>query len=302
MFFIESFVNDIPKLCPKFDNVSIITHNKIMSFAENLVLELQSGVRKWVLITAILCLFLSYPTYLLSTQLANVWFYNLDINPNKFDGKVIVVPKTVEENEIRLDTSNYVDLSNGKRLIYTFIDNRLNRNLGYFPLYYNKQVIDKNNNVLTQTQETSYLLPGESKYISAYSDNPNAVAITIDKQPNTQTIAYNPNSNPNLKTPDLQIRDKTVLVKDKNTLTLRTSIKNPTNLVIKNVNLAMLVRDAQDSIIGVQDYSFQGLVPNEEREVIVDYPAPKNRTAKSLDVRYSVNYLDPSSITPDLKY
>ena len=252
--------------------------------AEDLILEIQSGIRKWVFVTFCVCIILAYPSYLVSTRLVNFWFTST-WNSDRFVAKDIVIPKILTENELRLDTSNYVDLVNDKRLIYTFIDNRANQNIGYYPFVYKKQIIDRNNNLLVDSLETTYLLPNESKYISAYTDNKNAVAIKIEKQPASKLVEYNPNAKTNFKNIELQIRDKSVFFKDadKKTLTLRTSIKNPTNFIIKTINLAMLVRDSQDGIIGVQDYSFNGLLPNEEREVIVDYPAPKNRTPKSLD-------------------
>lgn len=270
--------------------------------AENLVLELQSGIRKWVFIAFCVSIILAYPSYLSAISLVNFWF-TTSFNSNHFVAKNIVMSKVLTENELRLDTSNYVDLTNGKRLIYTFIDNRANRDLGYYPFIYKKQVTDRNNNLLVDNIETTYLLPGEAKYISAYTENQNAVAIKIEKQTSSKPTDYNPKAGVNIKNIELQIRDKSVFAKsnDKNTLTLRTSIKNPTSFMIKTVDLVMLIRDSQDSIIGVQNYSFNGLLPDEEREVIVDYPAPKNRTPKSLDVRYTINYLDESNIVANLK-
>ena len=263
---------------------------------EDIILDLQSGIRRWVIIVFGICIAMSFPAYLVGTQLSQFYFYNASWNTSRFNNKSIVQSKTINEKPVTLETSDFVDLINGKRLLYSFLNNRLNTTIGYDQFVYKLQVLDREGSVISDETRSTYILPGEAKYISAYSDNPDAVSLSILRLEDTKLVEYNSQASEFLRPIELEIREQIVINKDKNTLTLKINLKNPTKFVVKDVDLVMLVRDGQDSVVGVQDYKVSGLVPNDNREVKIDYPKPKNRTAKTLDTRYSVNYLDVNGI------
>jgi hypothetical protein len=266
------------------------------STKENLILELQSGIRKWVIGALVLCLVLAFPSYLIGKEVSKLFFYNIGVITQKYDNSELYTAKTLLEKEVRLDTTTFVDLINGQRLLYSFLDNRLNLSVGYNRFVYKLQILDKSGSVISDEIKETYLLPGEAKIITAYTTNTDATSMSIEKQPQTIAVDYNPIANPLLKDPGLEIRSQTVELKDKNTLRLRASFKNPTKLFVKDVDLVMIVRDSQDLIIGVQETKFSGFTAGEDRDMDLTYPKSKNRTAKYLDVRYTVNYLEEDSI------
>jgi hypothetical protein len=266
-----------------------------MSKVEDLILDLQSGVKKWALITLGVCVVLSFPAYFLGTQLSKLWFYNVGWF-GKFDGRSLVNKKNFVEQNVNLETSEYVDLIDGRRLIYSFLDNRQNRLIGYNPFVYKIQVLNQQGQAISDEDRSTYLLPGQAKYISVYTKDPNAVSLSIQKIENTVPVEYNSFANELLKPIELEVREQTVENADKDNLLLKTTFKNTTRYVIKDVDVIMLIRDGQDSVIGVQDYKFNGFLPDENRDIRLRYPKAKNRTAKSLDVRYSINYLNGDSV------
>jgi hypothetical protein len=267
-----------------------------MMTTEDLILQLQGGIRRWVLITGIICLVLAYPINLLGGYLSRVWFYQVDSNKAKYDDRTIAIAKNLREKQVLLESPNYVDLINGQKLIYSFLDNRQNTFIGYNPFVYKLQVLDKSGQILSDEVKTTYLLPGEARYISAYSDNPDAYTLSFQRMPETKFVEYNPDASALLKEPDIEVREKIVESFDKTSLTLKTSLKNATKFFIEEVEVVLLVRDINDSVIGVKNYKISGFLPGEDREIRLNYPKSKTRTAKSLDVRYSVNFLNQNSI------
>jgi hypothetical protein len=263
---------------------------------EDIALDLQSGVRRWVLVVVGVAVVFAYPSYLLGVQLSSFWFQSVDVNSKKYDKRDIVSNRKIIENEVVVDSPSVVDLNNGQRVIYTFLDNRQNRNIGYNPFVYQIQIVDKQGDVLTDETRKTYLLPGEAKYISATTTNQDAASLLVKKLPESSYVEYNPEASDFLKTPELEVREQRVAELDKNNLSLKISIKNTTNLIIKDLDIIMLIRDSQDSIIGVQDYKISGFLPDQNRDVNITYPKSKTRTARSLDVRYSVNYLQKDSL------
>jgi hypothetical protein len=266
-----------------------------MSKVEDVALDLQNGVRKWVLIALGISIVLAFPVYLFGNQISRWWFYNLGWT-NRFDSKNFLNTKKFSEQQVNLEGAQFVDLADGRRLIYSFLDNRQNRIVGYNPFVYKLQVINEQGEAISDEVKTTYLLPAEAKYIAAYTRDPNAISLSIQRLDDTDPVEYNAAANELLKPVELEVREQVVENADKDNLLLKTTVKNSTRYFIKNVDLVMLIRDGQDSVIGVQDYKISGFLPNENREVKIRYPKSKNRTAKSLDVRYSVNYLAADSV------
>jgi hypothetical protein len=262
--------------------------------------ELKAGAKKWVLIGFGIILVLTYPIYLLTIQATKFWFYNVPFNPQKYVNKEFVNPKNLQKAEVQIVSSSYVDLVDGKRLIYTFLDNHNNKNIGFDPFVFKKQLLNNKGQTVQDSFDKVYLLPGQTQYIFDYTENLDAVSIAIQKQSDSNQVDYNPAANDFLKLPEFDIRQS--LVEDspedgeQNLLRIQASIKNTTKFRYKKVDFIMLIRDTLDTVIGVQSYSFNEFLPDEEREIRLKYPKAIDKTAKSLDVRYSVNFLDSSNI------
>jgi hypothetical protein len=262
--------------------------------------ELKAGAKKWVLICFALTIILYYPIYLLSIQATKFWFYNVPFNPQKYVTKKFVNSKSDLKADVQTVSSSYVDLADGRRLVYTFLDNRNNKNLGFDPFVFKKQLLDNKGSSVQDSFDQVYLLPGQTRYIFDYTENTDAVTLSIQRQPETNQVEYNPNANDFLKQPEFDIRESIVEESqdpnEKNLLKIKASIKNPTKFAFKKVDFVMLIRDTNDAVIGVQNYSFNEFLPNEERDIRLTYPKSVNKDASSLDVRYSVNFLDESNI------
>lgn len=262
--------------------------------------ELKAGAKKWVLIGFGATVILAFPIYLLTIQATKFWFYNVPFNPQKYVNKQFVNSKVVGKAEVEIVSSSYVDLVDGRRLIYTFLDNHNNKSVGFDPYTFKKQLLNSNKQTIEESFDKVYLLPGQTQYIFAYTENLDAVAIAVQKQADSVQIDYNPEASEFLKMPEFDIRQSQVedspVEGEQNLLRLRASIKNTTKFRYKKVDFILLIRDTLDTVIGVQSYSFNEFLPNEEREIKLTYPKAIDKTAKSLDLRYSVNFLDASNI------
>jgi hypothetical protein len=267
---------------------------------EAILSELKAGAKKWVLIAFILVLVLCYPVYLLSIQATKFWFYNIPFNPQRFVNKKIVKTKTDTKIDVTTVNSNYVDLVDGRRLVYTFLDNRNNPNAGYDPFIFKKQLVNSTGSTVQESFDSVYVLPGQTRYIFDYTDDEEVVSINIQKQNDSIQVEYNPDANEFLKMPEFEIRQSLVEESknpnEKDLLNIKASIKNTTKFRYKKVDFVMLIRDVDDYVIGIQNYSFNEFLPNEEREIKLAYPKTRGKAANSLDVRYSVNFLDSSNI------
>jgi hypothetical protein len=266
----------------------------------NILEELKAGAKKWVLIIFAITVILTYPIYLLTIQATKFWFYNVPFNPQKYVNRQFVNSKSFASANIEVVRSSYVDLVDGKRLIYTFLDNHNNKNIGFDPYIFKKQLLNSSNQTVEESFDKVYLLPGQTQYIFAYTENLDAVSIAVQKQSDSVQVDYNPEASEFLKMPEFDIRQSQVedspVEGEQNLLRLRASIKNTTKFRYKKVDFIMLIRDTLDTVVGVQNYSFNEFLPDEEREIKLTYPKPVDKIARSLDLRYSVNFLDSSNI------
>jgi hypothetical protein len=275
-------------------NMSII--NIIQTTIISIQDSFRIGVRKSILIFCGIVLLLIYPTYYVSANAANWWFYS-SFNPFGLDSTNIVIPKTINKIEVKTKDAGSSELVNGEKILMSFLDNSANLTSGYNPLYYKKQVFDNLGNLVLEKTEKSYLLPGQIKYISSTTDNINSTRIVVQILPQSKLVDYNPKSNPLIKDIDIEIRDRTIQDLGE-TLRIKTTIKNKSNLIIKNVDLTLLIRDTLDSIVGVQMTNIQDFQPGFLQEVSFEYPKPKNKVIRdSLDVRYDINTLDSNVIS-----
>ncbi|MEM1312200.1 MAG: hypothetical protein AAGF07_01925 [Patescibacteria group bacterium] len=274
-----------------------------MSFAddlqykiENISLYFQGGVRRSVLIFAGICLVLLAPAYFIAQQISNLWF-QAPFNPNRFRDNNIVIAKNISEKEVLIGETQVTNLINGENTLYLTINNKVNPEIGFFPYVYTVQILTDEDAVVTQKKYRSYLLPNEIKYIVATSPDPSGTKLNIIKEPETQPVNYNPNQTGISKQPNVVIKEQSVRnIPGTDKLEVRAVFKNEDQVYIDNIDVLYIIRDTRESVVGIGEYSFQGFLPNTERDITLQYPQPKDRLATQADIRWSVNYLDSSII------
>ena len=258
--------------------------------------KFQGGVRRQVWIVLILTLVFTFPSFWLGGVLSKLLFQAPFSSANTKSGKSVVVPKVLTENSYALEETKTVDLLDGTRLLYTFINNKSNKNLGFSPFVYSLKVLDANQSLVEENIQKNYLLPADTGIILTTSTEPNAVNLNIVKDSKTIAKQYSPATNSIFAKPNLDIRDSFVAEKDVSTLYLHTAIKNVDRVIIGKVDLFLIIRGENDEILGIKTFNLNEISPNEERAIDLNYPKSVQGIAKNLDVRYFVNYLDPSSL------
>jgi hypothetical protein len=274
-----------------------------MSFADNLQyktenfsLYFQGGVRRSLIIFAGICLVMLVPTYFLGQQISNLWS-QVSINPNHFNSKNIVIPKNLDQQPLDIGTTQVVKLANGQNTLYLTVNNKANPQVGYFPFVYTLQILTANGQILSQKKYQNYLLPGDIKYVVADSADPTGVDMKLIVEPETQAISYNPNQVGISKSPNIVIKGQSVTNLPNSTdLQVDALFKNQDQVDVDSVDVLYIIRDARESVVGIGTYTFNGFLNGTEREMNLNYPQPADRSATQADVRWSVNYLDPSII------
>lgn len=265
---------------------------------ENLSIWFQGGVRRSFLIFAGIVLVLLAPTYFLGILASNFWFNTPSLNSRALDFSLKFRPKEIQEQEWIISDTQIVPLANKENTLYISINNKANPSIGYFPFVYTLQVLDANGRILSQEKKVSYLLPAEVKFISINTASAQAAKLNLIRENETRPVYYNPN-NQVLKQPDIRLvsqnlRDITYTPD----LEISAVFKNEDKIKIGRVDILYLIRDAQQSVVGIGEYSFENFLPQTEREIKLRYPKPDGRSFKFLDIRWTVNYLDQKNLSP----
>jgi archaellum component FlaF (FlaF/FlaG flagellin family) len=283
----------------RFDNsLNLYQIKSNMAFGDNigynastLKMYFRGGVRKAILIIGGIALLMIFPMYYLgqvaSNLYKNVWF----------NGKEIVQSVKSKAPEYIVGETQILPLENGQQDMYISINNKANTEIGYFPWVYNLQVLDANGTIINQNTVRSYLLPGSSTYVIAQNVDAKGVKLNLVRNPDTVEIPYNPNVNRVLQEPKVSIITNTVTPNPNGTdLTIRAVLKNNDLVTIGNVDVLYILRDSRQAVIGIGNVRFGGFSPNAEREVIVNYPKPKDKEAKLVEIRWYTNYLDKNNV------
>ncbi len=259
---------------------------------EHFSLWFQGGIRRGILIFFVVALVLLAPFYFLGQLTSGlykaVWFDS----SNSFN------PKQLSIEDYRVSSTQVAPLANGQNDLYVTIDNKNNPTVGYFPWIYTVQILDKDNVILSQDTIRSYLLPGDVTYVIGKNRDPNGVKLNLIKESGTQPVQYNAESNSILKAPNIEVvgqgfKDSPT---NKDELNVSAYFKNNDIVTIKSVDVLYIIRDTQQSVVGIGTYNFRGFTPGSEREMQISYPKPKDRVPKFIELRWFVNYLDSNAI------
>ncbi len=258
---------------------------------ENISIWFQGGVRRSVIIFSIIVICLLAPIYFLGIFSSSSWF-RLFVNPNKLDIASYYIPKFIPQNPLITSPTQTVPLKDGSNELYFSINNKDNPEIGFYPFVYDIQVLDKNGAAINQETRSTYILPGDTRYITYKSQDGRADKLIINRSDRTVPIYYNPLSK-KLKKPDLVISNEKYNIRTfTNYMTISFTLKNRDKVNIKNVDVIFTVRDKQDSIIGVGDFVVSDVKPGEQRGLDIPYTQHLDRTPATVEIIPLVNFLE----------
>ncbi len=252
-------------------------------------LYFQGGIRRSVLIFLGIALVLLAPLFFLG-QFSSYLF-----GLTWIDESNTVIEKTLVVNDFTVSQTQSVELINGEKDLYASINNKTNEEVGFTPWIYTTQILDGEGTILSQKTRRSYILPNDINFVVERSTDPAGKELKIITEPSTVPVKYNPN-NESLQEPNLRILSSRIIDNiEGDNLIIEGNMINEDKVEIKTVNILFIIRDTRESVIGIGTYSFDGFKPGTERGFSLSYPKPKDREPKLLDLRWSVNYLDPTS-------
>ncbi len=258
---------------------------------ENISIWFQGGVRRSIIIFTAVVLCLLAPIYFLGIFTSTTWF-RLFANPSRLDTASYFIPKFIDEKPLIISPTQVVPLKDGSNELYFSINNKDNPEIGFYPFVYDIQVLDKNGAAINQETRTSYILPGDTRYITYKSPDGRADRLIINRNNQTTPIYYNPLSK-KFKKPDIVVsNEKYTLRTFTNYMNIGFTLKNRDKVNIKNVDIIFTVRDKQDSIIGVGDFAVSDLAPGEQRDIDIPYIQHLERTASNVEIIPLVNFLE----------
>ena len=258
---------------------------------ENISIWFQGGVRRSVIIFSIIVICLLVPIYFLGIFSSSSWF-RLFVNPNKLDTASYYIPKFIPQNPLIISPTQTVPLKDGSNELYFSINNKENPEIGFYPFVYDIQVLDKGGAAINQETRSTYILPGDTRYITYKSQDGRADKLIINQSDRTVPIYYNPLSK-KLKKPDLAISNEKYNIRTfTNYMTISFTLKNRDKVNIKNVDVIFTVRDKQDSIIGVGDFAVSDVKPGEQRDVDIPYTQHLDRMPATIEIIPLVNFLE----------
>ncbi|NJL97033.1 hypothetical protein HC766_01805 [Candidatus Gracilibacteria bacterium] len=254
-------------------------------------LYFQGGVRRAVLIFLGISILLLTPSYFFG-QFSSYLFGKTWIDDNN-----TVNTKELVINDFEVSDTQIVELANNQKELYVSVNNKNNPTIGFAPWVYTVQILDDEGSIISQKTNNSYILPEENTFVVVRSENNEGSKINLITEPSTNPVKYNPNNN-KLKKPNVKILNQRIInEKDNENLIIQGTFLNEDLVEIKTVNVLFIIRDNRESVIGIGTYSFNGFGPKSQRSFELEYPKPANRDPKILDLRWSVNYLDPNSFT-----
>jgi hypothetical protein len=252
----------------------------------------RGGVKKSIWIVGGISLLMSFPMYYTGNYASKLY------KNNWFNSKEIVQQVANKKIMYRLGTTESSTLSNGLQDLYISVDNKKNTQSGLSPWVYNLQVLDKDNVIIRQDTVRSYLLPGSSTYVIAKDVDPAGVKINIVDDSQTVESPYNPNLGKLFQEPKVIVTTATLSpAENSDEIRVRAVLKNEDLIKISSIDVLYILRDNRQDIVGAGSYKIGGLLPATERELIVDYPKPKDKEAKFVEIRWFTNYLDKNNLS-----
>jgi len=258
---------------------------------ESFSIYFQGGIRRFYLIFGGVCIVLLIPGYFLGQTIATF------TRQSWFQDESLVNQKTISVNEVLISETQLVPLSNGETELYVSVNNKVNKDVGFYPWNYVVQVLNAENQVIKQETKSSYLLPDDIKYVVERSDDPKARSLKVITQESSIPRNYNPEANKLLRRPALEVTSSQIRkTESPDWKQIYINFKNNDQVVIKTVDVLYILRDRRERVVGIGEFQFNTMFPGQNFELSPRYPAPDSREAEFLEVLWSVNYLDSGNL------
>jgi len=258
---------------------------------ESLLLKIKRDVRLTFWIILGISILLAWPATFLGG------FISSSIRSSSLATADIVQPKNIQKQDYIISETQKSDLANGERLLYVTVNNKQNKEVGFWPWVYTIQVLNSSGSIVQQETARSYLLPEEVKFVTITTSQTGETIKIQEVSNQTRAIIYNPEASDILKEPNISIIKNDLVDSGKNNkLNAAITLRNNDNIFIEQMNLLYLVRDSRGAVVGGGTTTVTGFAPGTTRDLNVDYIKPLDRIPRTLELRWSVNYLDPSTI------
>jgi len=258
---------------------------------EALQLQLKRDVRRFFWILLVFSIVLIYPANLAGEYLSK-FVRKADLT---FDN--IVIPKNVEQKEYVVSQTQFSEVFGDKKLLYVTVNNKQNTEIGFWPWVYKLKVLDANNQLVDQQNISSYLLPGEVKFITITTQKEGQALQIEEVLEQTQPLIYNPLASDIFKEPKITIlKNEVSEMKNSSNLVIEAQLRNDDSVFIEKLEILCLIRDSRGAVVGASSTALNGFAPGTIRDFSIQYPKPVDKLARSVEIRFSVNYLDRSTL------
>jgi len=258
---------------------------------ESFLLYVKRDVRNRFWIILIVSLVLAYPFILLGGVSSSLF------RAGDLQFQSIVSLKNVQQQNYVISEVQAVDLVGGQKLLYATINNKQNTQVGFWPWVYEFEVLDSSQNVLEKQRINSYLLPEEVKFVTVTTSKTGADSLKISEIPSqTQAVIYNSQASQVLQMPNISLLRNEVLQASAKNSQISITLRNDDNVFIEALDVLYLIRDSRGAVIGAETTRLNGFAPATTRDISLNYPQATDRIARTVEVRWSVNYLDSSQI------
>lgn len=250
----------------------------------------QGGVRRSLLYFIGICLLLAWPVQYLG-QAAAMLVGRIRLEP----GPAVVLPNFANL-DYEIGQTRIARLGNGEQDVYLEVDNRPNQDFGLSPWVYELQLRDPQGQVINRQTYSSYLLPGETKYVVTRDPSGRASEMTLTELDTTRVVDYNPQANPFQKLPEVRVSNSQITPQNQNQIQLSALLTNRDRLEIQTVDVTYVLRDQNREIVGIGEGRFNGFIPEETREFVATHPTPETGAVRFLEVIWSTDYLRDGNI------
>jgi hypothetical protein len=253
------------------------------------------GIRKIVWFYCVICVLLTLPTGIIGQVLANV------LTPRV--SNILVQTKQISHPVFTIEPDDAVQYEGNKRGFFATVSNQsstVNTGIGYSRWVYRFALYDINGKALITGRNTSFLLPEDTTYIVGPVTDEQGLKFEINTVKEASTPVEFALATSNLVEIPRVFVTNTVKpetsVDNPNTVQIKFSIENTSVYNIKETECIFIIRDRDSKIIGIGRYITENLASKEIREVNLQYPKPTLGNSDQLEVKTSINYLDPENL------
>lgn len=196
--------------------------------------------------------------------------------------------------DLRTEWVKIVKYKEGSYDLAARVENQ-NPNFGLAQFKYTFKIFDGAGNVLKEKSGSSFILPGQSKYLIennlVLEKNPGRAELFIEKS------ALSDWQKTDIQAPNLFVKNKEFKSWENVSGASRASgvLKNSSVYNLDSVWISIILFDAEKNIIGLSQTRARTVLADEERYFSVSWLAPFSKEVKSLEMIPETNILSPDN-------